>query len=104
MVHLRQLQRTTEKAKEKEMARVKAEKEAQIKAIKRVILTQKKKDHLERAKLKRNIKSHPCGNAKEGKGSLEVTKEFKLCTEVTKVSFCCFLIYWLLINATLWSN
>ncbi|KAL2593458.1 hypothetical protein AAZX31_12G148700 [Glycine max] len=85
MVHLRQLQRTTEKAKEKEMARVKAEKEAQIKAIKRVILTQKKKDHLERAKLKRNIKSHPCGNAKEGKGSLEVTKEFKLCTEVTKI-------------------
>ena len=67
-------------------------------------LVPKKKDHLERAKLKRNIKSHPCGNAKEGKGSLEVTKEFKLCTEVTKVSFCCFLIYWLLINATLWSN
>ena len=63
MVHLRQLQRTTEKAKEKEMARVKAEKEAQIKAIKRVILTQKKKDHLERAKLKRNIKSHPCSFA-----------------------------------------
>ncbi|TKY66438.1 hypothetical protein E2542_SST09310 [Spatholobus suberectus] len=85
MVCLHQLQRTTEKAKEKEMARVKAEKAAQIKAIKRVILTQKRKDHQERAKVKGNIKSHPCRNVKEGKGSLEVTQEFKLCTKSTKI-------------------
>lgn len=93
MVRLRQLQRTTQKAKEKEMARVKAEKEAQIKAIKRVILTQKRKDHQERTKVKRNIKSHPCRNAKEDKGSLEVTQEFKLSTNLTKVGFYCFFIY-----------
>nr|KYP59246.1 hypothetical protein KK1_014678 [Cajanus cajan] len=85
MVRLRQLQRTNEKEKEKEMARAKAEKEAQIKAIKRVILTQKRKDHQERAKVKGKIKSHPCSNAKEGKDSLEVTQEFKLATKLTKI-------------------
>ncbi|RDX84182.1 hypothetical protein CR513_34806, partial [Mucuna pruriens] len=85
MDRLRQLQHTTAKEKEKEMARVKAEKEAQIKAIKRVILTQKRKDHQERAKVKGNIKSHPCRNAKEGKGTLKVTQEFKFCTKLTKI-------------------
>ncbi|KAK7405317.1 hypothetical protein VNO78_06535 [Psophocarpus tetragonolobus] len=80
MVRLHQLQRTAEKAKEKEMARVKAEKAAQIKAIKRVILAQKKKDYQERAK-----KKYPCTNAKQGQGSLEAIREYKLCTKLTEI-------------------
>ncbi|KAL2326790.1 hypothetical protein Fmac_020217 [Flemingia macrophylla] len=88
MVRLCHLQRTTEKAKEREMARVKAEKEAQLKAIKRVILTQKRKDHQERVKVKGKIKSDTCSKAKEGKGSLEVTQEFRLGTKLTKIHIC----------------
>ncbi|CAJ1978502.1 unnamed protein product [Sphenostylis stenocarpa] len=64
MIHMRQLQRSVEKAKEKELARVKAEKAARIKAIKRVILTQKRKDQEERTKLKGNITSHRRRNTK----------------------------------------
>ncbi|KAL9297971.1 hypothetical protein ACSQ67_023867 [Phaseolus vulgaris] len=85
MIRLRQFQRTAEKAKKKELARVKAEKAARIKAIKRVILTRKRKERQERAKVKGNIKSHHCENTKEGKASLEVTQEFRPCNPSTKI-------------------
>jgi len=88
IIRQRQFQRTVEKAKKKELARVKAEKAARIKAIKRVILTQKRKEHQERAKLKGNIKSHRRSNTKEGKASLEDTQEFKVHNPLTKVRFC----------------
>jgi len=88
MIRLRQFQRNAEKAKKKELARVKAEKAARIKAIKRVILTRKRKEHQERAKVKGNIKSHHRRNTKEGKASLKVTQEFKLHNPLTKVRFC----------------
>ncbi|XP_027355544.1 uncharacterized protein LOC113865286 [Abrus precatorius] len=84
MVILRQLQRTTEKAKAKEMARVRAEKAARIKAIKKVMVTQKRKDRQEKTKARGNIKSQPCKNAEEGKGALD-SQEFKLCTKLKKI-------------------
>ncbi|WVZ04497.1 hypothetical protein V8G54_025303 [Vigna mungo] len=85
IIRQRQFQRTEEKAKKKELARVKSEKAARIKAIKRVILTQKRKEHQERAKVKGNIKSHRHRNTKEGKASLEDTQELKLCNPLTKI-------------------
>lgn len=86
MVLLNQLQRTTEKAKAKEMARVKAEKAARIKAIKKVMLTQKRRDHREKTKARGNVKSQPYKNAKEGEeGASEVPQEFKLSSKLTKV-------------------
>lgn len=88
IIRQRQFQRTEEKAKKKELARVKSEKAARIKAIKRVILTQKRKEHQERAKVKGNIKSHRHRNTKEGKASLEDTQELKLYNPLTKVRFC----------------
>ncbi|KAK7342732.1 hypothetical protein VNO80_25688 [Phaseolus coccineus] len=85
IICLRQFQRTAEKAKKKELARVKAEKAARIKAIKRVILIRKRKERQERAKVKGNIKSHHRRNTKEGKASLEVTPEFKPSNPLTKI-------------------
>ncbi|XP_052733836.1 uncharacterized protein LOC108339160 isoform X1 [Vigna angularis] len=85
IIRQRRFQRTEEKAKKKELARVKSEKAARIKAIKRVILTQKRKEHQERAKVKGNTKSHRHRNSKEGKASLEDTQELKLCNPLTKI-------------------
>ncbi|XP_061347368.1 uncharacterized protein LOC133292896 isoform X2 [Gastrolobium bilobum] len=85
MFLLYQLQRLTEKEKAKDMARVKAEKEARIKAIKKVMLTQKRKDRQGRTKASGNIKSQLHRKAKEGKDALEVSQEFKLCNNSTKV-------------------
>ena len=93
MVLLYQLQRTAEKANAKEMARVKAEKAARIKAIKKVMLTQKKKDCQERTKGRGDMKIQQNRKAKEGKGDFKVTQEFKLVTKLTKVGLYSFLIY-----------
>ncbi|KAF7836661.1 uncharacterized protein G2W53_011520 [Senna tora] len=80
-----QLQRSAEKAKAKEIARVRAERAAQIKAIKKVMLTQKRKEREERTKPRGDIKSRQYKKAKETKDDLEVPQEFKLRSKLTKV-------------------
>lgn len=82
-----QLQRSAEKAKAKEIARIRAERAAQIKAIKKVMLTQKRKGRKERIKARGDIKNQPQRKAKEVKGDLEVQQEFKLSPKLTKVGF-----------------
>ncbi|CAI8617891.1 unnamed protein product [Vicia faba] len=67
MILLNKLQRSSEKANAKEMAKPEAEKEAQIKAIKRVRLTQKKRDLRRRAKARENKKSQPYKKAEQDK-------------------------------------
>ncbi|KAK4255880.1 hypothetical protein QN277_008817 [Acacia crassicarpa] len=80
-----QLQQSAEKAKAKEMARVRAERAAQINAIKKIMLMQKKREHEERAKAPGDVKTQPYGRAKEVKGDLEVPLDFKF---NSKLKFC----------------
>ncbi|CAL0333727.1 unnamed protein product [Lupinus luteus] len=80
-----QLQRTVEKAKAKEIAKVEAQKVAQKKAIKKVMLTQRRKDHQGKTKTRGNTMSHPCRKVKEGKEDMEVGQEFKLHSELTRI-------------------
>ncbi|XP_028785567.1 uncharacterized protein LOC114741459 isoform X1 [Neltuma alba] len=77
-----QLQQSAEKAKAKEMARIRADRAAQIKAIKKVMLMQKKREHEERAKAPWDIKTQPHGRAKEVKGDLEVPLDFKFTSKL----------------------
>lgn len=80
-----QLQQSAEKAKANEMARIRAERAAQIRAIKKMMLTQKKREHDERAKAPWNINAQSHGKAKEVKGDLEVPVDFTL---NSKLKFC----------------
>lgn len=80
-----QLQQSAEKAKANEMARIRAERAAQIRAIKKMMLTQKKRERDERAKAPGDINAQSRGKAKEVKGDLEVPVDFKL---NSKLKFC----------------
>ncbi|XP_045786322.1 uncharacterized protein LOC123881644 [Trifolium pratense] len=84
MILLNQLQRTTEKVKAKEMANIKVEKEALIKAIKKITLTKKRKYLRERKKDRKSIKSQRYKNAEEDKCAIEVTQEFQLVSKLTE--------------------
>ncbi|KAI4356148.1 hypothetical protein L6164_000194 [Bauhinia variegata] len=79
-----QLQCVAEKAKAKEIARMRAEKAAQIKAIKKVMLTQRKKEHKERTKERGDPKTK-LSKAKEDESGLEVVQEVKLNQRLTKI-------------------
>lgn len=80
-----QLQHTAEKAKAKETARVEAEKAAWIKAIKKVMLTRRRKDRQERTKARGDIKSQSHKKVKEGRDDLQVAQEFELHPKLTQV-------------------
>lgn len=82
-----QLQRSAEKVKAMEIARVTAERAAQIKAIKKVMLTQKRKVHDERTKARGDVKSQPSRKTKEIKSDSAVAPQFKLNPKLTKVGF-----------------
>ncbi|CAK8578039.1 unnamed protein product [Lathyrus sativus] len=84
IVLLYQLQRKSEKARAKEIAKMKAEKEAQIKAIKKVMLARKKRDLREGTKVRKKKKSQPCKNTVHDKHALEVTLKFELGSKLTK--------------------
>jgi hypothetical protein len=97
MIILNELQRIRGKVKAKEMAITKAEKEALIKAIKKIMLSRKRKYLQERIKARENIKSQRYRNPEEDRRAVEVTQEFKLFSKLTKVGFQCLLIFWLFI-------
>ncbi|WJX93957.1 hypothetical protein P8452_75429 [Trifolium repens] len=84
MIILNELQRIRGKVKAKEMAITKAEKEALIKAIKKIMLSRKRKYLQERIKARENIKSQRYRNPEEDRRAVEVTQEFKLFSKLTK--------------------
>ncbi|MED6159932.1 hypothetical protein PIB30_046831 [Stylosanthes scabra] len=88
MVLLYKLQCAAKKARAKEFARVKAEKAARIKAIRKAMLAEKRKEHQERTKAmkaKGDMKIRKSRKAKEDNVDSEVTEEFKLACKLTKI-------------------
>ncbi|XP_015954015.1 uncharacterized protein LOC107478391 [Arachis duranensis] len=85
MVLLYKLQCASEKARAKEFARVKAEKAARIKAIRKAMLADKRKEHQERTKAKGDTKIRQSRKGKQDNIDSEVTKEFNFACKLTKI-------------------
>ncbi|KAL2496464.1 hypothetical protein Fot_40221 [Forsythia ovata] len=84
-IALEQLQHAAEKAKVKEMARVRAERASQAKAEKMAKLTQKKKEREENAKCRAELNKKRNKKSKEEKEQLAVSHELKLRERLIKI-------------------
>ncbi|KAL2476411.1 hypothetical protein Adt_37147 [Abeliophyllum distichum] len=84
-IALEQLQHAAEKAKAKEMARVRAERASQAKAEKMAKLTQKKKEREENAKCRAELNKKRNKKSKEEKEQLAVSHELKLRERLIKI-------------------
>ncbi|CAK9134111.1 unnamed protein product [Ilex paraguariensis] len=82
---LEQLQWAADKAKAKEIARIRAERSSQAKAEKMARLAEKRREQEQKAKVRRPIKRKTHKKSKEEKEELAVAQELKLKERLTKI-------------------
>ncbi|KDP32661.1 hypothetical protein JCGZ_13659 [Jatropha curcas] len=84
-ITLQQLQNAMDKAKAKELAKIKAERAAQAKAEKMAVLAQKRKEREEKAKAREEAKKMAGRKAKRKADKLSVVKELTIQQRLTKI-------------------